>query len=83
MCSVTSESIPTSSRQLLITLHGWKDTPTLAWYSFSLAIPVSTTYLTPGIVTLVSATFVARITFRVFGGVTTKALACSCGESLA
>ena len=38
-----------------------------ATYRFSLHFPVSMTYLTPGIVKLVSAIFVANMHLRVFG----------------
>ena len=42
---------------------------TLERYCFSLHFPVSITYRIPGIVIDVSAMLVARIHFRVFGGV--------------
>lgn len=38
-------------------------TASLAWKNLALTNPVSTTYLTPGTVTDVSAMFVARITW--------------------
>ena len=43
---------------------------------FSLHFPLSITYLTPGIVILVSAMFVAKIHLRVPEGVVPKALFC-------
>ena len=46
-----------------------------AKYLFSLHIPVSITYFTPGIVIDVSAIFVANIHFRVLGGVVVKTFA--------
>lgn len=45
-------------------------------YLFSLHFPVSITYLIPGIVIDVSATFVANIHFLVFGGVEENIRAC-------
>ena len=45
-----------------------------ARYCFSLHLPVSMTYLIPGMVIDVSAILVARIHFRVFGGVGLNAL---------
>jgi len=60
-----------------------RDAPVPAWYLFSLARPQSTTNLTPGIVTDVSAMLVARMTLRVLGGAGANALACSTGASLA
>lgn len=46
-------------------------------------MPVSTTYLIPLMVIEVSATFVAKMTLRVFGGGMLKALFCSAGVSRA
>lgn len=80
MLSVTSVSIPAFLNQLLSLEHKRTHSPTLAWYSFSFANPESITYLTPGIVTDVSATFVERMILRVLGGVMAKAFACSLGE---
>lgn len=50
-----------------------------AIYRRSLHLPVSTTYRIPGIVIEVSATLVANIHLREFGGVEAKILACCCG----
>jgi hypothetical protein len=54
----------------------------LARYRFSLHFPVSITYVTPGIVMDVSAMFVARIHFRVFGaGLENTFICCDGGKA--
>jgi hypothetical protein len=57
--------------------------PVPGLYSFCFARPQSITYLMPGIVSDVSAIFVARMTLRVLGPAGWNALTCCTGERAA
>ena len=54
-----------------------------ATYRFSLHLPVSITYLTPGIVIEVSAMFVARMHLHIPTGITANTFACCAGGRVA
>ena len=57
--------------------------PVAACVTRSFTIPVSTTYLIPGMVTEDSARFVERITLRVLGGGGVNTTSCCSGGSAA